>query len=442
MAANRLWNVSLRVAGGVARRAPAAASYALRMGREATAATADGMPAGYTVQVIDTDAEFDALEVQWLDLETRAHSRGPFVSWHWLHGWWREIGHPVGYDLRIITVRHCGRLVGVGPYYLDEDRFGAKLLRSLGDTLVGSEYLDMVHDADHADAVAEAISVALQSGAGVDAIMLYDLDGGSPVVQRLCQRTAGLVGLELEGHELMPCVRIAGDYEAYSKTLSSNMRYNLRRKQRKLAQVFPEYRFRVVDAVDDLPHSLTALFRLHRRRWATKGKPGNFSRPEVQAFHRRVAPALLTSGVLRLYLLEMSPGTIGAVLYCLRRGDREFYLQAGMDPEYGSVAAGFCLMKLVIERCANEGIVEFDMLRGTESYKRHWANAEHTTVRVSCARATPKGLLWAGRRRLREQLVKIVKDEVPAELLESFRGWQERLGQPDDTADAASTSAP
>ncbi len=437
---DRVWRVSLRLAGGVARRTPAAAAYAARMAKDARGGSEVQIPAGYSVAVVTDDAGLRALEPKWRELESRTRSYGPFSSWTWLGGWWAEIGRSVGYTPQIFTIFQGDTLVGVAPFYLDEDRFGAHLLRNLGDTLVGSEYLDVIHDPVHVQAVADALLASLRDLGNVDAIMLYDLDGSSAVVQRLTHSHAGLIALELEGHERMPCVRLEGGYENYRSQLSKNMRYNLKRKEKKLTKVHPEWRFRVIEDPSEVQDALSELFRLHRLRWASKGKPGNFSRAEVQAFHRRVAPQLLREGVLRLYVLEVAPNEVAAMLYCLRHHDREFYLQAGLDPAYQKIAAGFCLMKLVIERAAADGVLEFDMLRGTESYKRHWTNAEHTTMRVSCARPTSKGVLWATRRRLREQLVRIVKAEVPDTMLEDFRTWQTKLGQPESPA--APTNAP
>jgi CelD/BcsL family acetyltransferase involved in cellulose biosynthesis len=130
--------------------------------------------------------------------------------------------------------------------------------------------------------------------------------------------------------------------------------------------------------------------------------------------------------VLRLYSLDLGDDLVAATIYCLRLGGREFYLQAGMDPSHVDLSPGFCLMKEIIEHCADDGVREFDMLRGEESYKAHWARSEYRTMCVRFARPTARGLLFATREKCKREMVHMIKRRMPPDLVEEMRGFRAR----------------
>jgi CelD/BcsL family acetyltransferase involved in cellulose biosynthesis len=69
------------------------------------------------VAVIRDPQAFAALEEEWDDLYRRCPRATPFQSWAWLYTWWEYYGE--GYELRLITVRHEGLLVGIIPLMLE-----------------------------------------------------------------------------------------------------------------------------------------------------------------------------------------------------------------------------------------------------------------------------------------------------------------------------------
>lgn len=417
---------SLDVAAEIVRRAPAAGLYVARLVGEAMASATSYQRPGLVSEVVRDDATFAALELEWRALHNAAGARSPFTTWIWLYGWWMEIGRPAGYELRLHTVRLDGRLIGLGAFYVVEESLGTRVLRNLGDTLVGSEYLDVLCEPEHADLAVRAVTCAIASAEDIDAGRLHDMDETSPFLAAIRSGHAGILGVTCTLDERLPYLDLGGSFAAYSQQLSSNMRYNLKRKDKKLQKAWPEARVVLVEREEELPDNLELLFRLHARRWQSKGQTGNFVRRDVRAFHRRVGPKLLETKRLRIYRLELEPGRAAAMLYCLRAGQREFYLQAGMDPAFEDVSAGFCLMKQVIERCADEGMLEFDMLRGTEGYKSHWASFEHHTRAIRFAKKTAKGALWASQETLRDELKGIVERSMPVELLAEIRGYRNR----------------
>lgn len=399
----------LGMARALALKAPDTGRFLVELGA-GWARPASLPPGGLVVEQISDDRGFAGLEDAWPAL--CRDSGNAFASWPWLFSWWMEIGRPAGHrlDLRVVRAAGSGALLGVAPMYVAAGT--PAVLRMLGDAWVGSEDLDVLALPEHRAAVAEAALASIRQDPTIDAVELIDLAPSSPLVLA----TSGLLAPETGPMNELPYLPLGGSYERYLATLSGNMRSNLRRKDRRLEKAYPKARLVLVEAERDLPEALETLFRLHTRRWTARGQSGNFARPDVRAFHRRAAPKLLRAGVLRLYALELQPGQVAATLYCLRQGRREQYLQGGMDPNHQDISVGFCLMGRVIKRAADEGVEEFDMLRGTEGYKAHWATELRTTRRLSFARPTPRGVAWAALRRVAHDVRSTAKEALGQEL--------------------------
>ncbi|MCC7386733.1 MAG: GNAT family N-acetyltransferase [Deltaproteobacteria bacterium] len=437
MTLDQVVRTSLGLAGDVVRRTPEAGRYLARMAVEATR-RAEPPSAPIEVRRISDDTAFAGLKDEWDGLHRAAGARSPFNCFAWTYGWWMEIGRPRGHELFILTARRGERLIGLGAFYLAVERLGVRVLRNLGDALVGSEYLDVLMEPSLAPAVASAIIAAIGGASEIDAGELIDLDADSAFLREIQPHHPGLLALEHAVDERLPYLELGGSFAAYAQTLSSNMRYNLKRKDKKLDKAYPGAQLVEIRSEAELPDALEVLFRLHAKRWQSKGQSGNFPR-EVRAFHRRVAPDLLARGRLRLYQLRLDDSQIAATLYCLREGKRELYLQGGMDPATEDVSAGFCLMKRVIERCADEGLAEFDLLRGTEGYKSHWASVERSTSVLRFARPTTRGSLWAAGQKLGVELRALAGRHLPEDLLARLRAMRKPAAGAQD-ADA-STSA-
>jgi CelD/BcsL family acetyltransferase involved in cellulose biosynthesis len=397
--AGRLSDYSARAAAVATERWPAwrAAWTAGARGLVAARRPVEGRLA---VDRVDDARGLAELREPWDRLLTATGCRSPFRSWAWLEAWWSALGEGRRGALSTYVARdEAGRVAGILPAYR-ADAFGARVLRLLGDAVVGSEYLDALVEPSVPHAC-DALLAAAAADPELDGFELLDLDPDGALAAawrdgRLAER--GLAPGGLEHWQILPHVRLHGSWAALSQTMSSSQRYALGRKARRLAERHPRARLVVVADEAELPDALEGLFRLHAMRWRSRGQEGNFVDADTRAFHRRVAPRLLRAGVLRLYRLELEPGVAAATLYGLRFGRCEHYLQAGFDPAHEDVSVGVCLLRAVVEGAADAGLDEFDLLRGTEPYKAHWANGERHTLRARAARRTPRGLAWLAAR--------------------------------------------
>jgi CelD/BcsL family acetyltransferase involved in cellulose biosynthesis len=184
-------------------------------------------------------------------------------------------------------------------------------------------------------------------------------------------------------------------YEAYLKTLSKSLRYDVKRMDK---EVFSTGRACVQEiGPDDLNQGLTWLFEAHRKRWRKRGLPGAFF-GKTERFHREWAAQASRNGWLWLSVLMLDAQPIGAI-YAMTLGKTCFYYQAGFDPANSSISPGTLLVAHTVRRAIEHGKSQFDFLRGDEPYKRRWkpqhvrTNLRMMTAKTALGRA---GLFWNG----------------------------------------------
>ena len=209
------------------------------------------------------------------------------------------------------------------------------------------------------------------------------------LAERLASREvlpASLAARELLS-EPSPVLGIHGmSWDEFLASKSSNFRQQVRRRERKLVKDH-KLSFRLADDPERLDADLELLFRLHEERWGARGSGA--LRERRSAFHREFAHVALERGWLRLWLLELG-GHHAAAWYGLRFAGRELYYQAGRDPALEKLAVGFVLLAHTVREAMNDGMREYDFLRGGEGYKDRFTT-DDTQVRTFAVGRGPLG---------------------------------------------------
>src|SRR5438270_1048266 len=152
---------------------------------------------------------------------------------------------------------------------------------------------------------------------------------------------AGALGVTPLRAESSPRLRTdARTWDDYLATKSSNLRGQLRTKERRLARGH-RLEYRLADDVDRLEADMSILFRLHDRRWGERESVAFSGRRE--AFHREFARVALERGWLRLWFLELD-GRPVAAWHGFRYAGAEWFYQSGRDPEWERASVGLVLL--------------------------------------------------------------------------------------------------
>lgn len=370
------------------------------------------------VETVTDPAGFAALREEWTELLEASAADCLFLTWEWLHTWWRHLGG--GRRPALLTARRGGRLAALAPLSQPAGSWGQVApgsLRALGIGRVGSDYLDLIVRAGDEEAAVEALAGHLAGRRAV--VELRQVPRAASAAGALAERLRrrGWRSIEQLTH-VCPWVEPAGgSWEGYLAGLGSSHRANFRRRLRRLHRDF-EVRFERVDSKTGLDAAFGALVALHHLRWRDRGGSDAFDDPAVVGFHRELTRVALDRGWLRLHVLRLD-GRPAAALYGFLYRGRFLYYQSGFDPAFSEWAVGLVTMGLAIRSAIADGAAEIDLLHGGEAYKFLWADRTRELVRLELYPPSPSGLVRLGLRRG----VRRAKDRL--------RGW---LGIPGPAA--------
>jgi CelD/BcsL family acetyltransferase involved in cellulose biosynthesis len=348
-----------------------------------------------SVEAIHADSEFLALKDEWGQLQCDSDASSLFLSWEWLHSWWKELA--ADRELAMLAVR-CGReLIAVAPFCRRPVRFGnvpvIPMVEFLGSGAVGSDYLDIIVRRGWERQARAAVASHLRR---TRPILRW-----TNVARNTCSAASVATVLGGEGWSvreattnLCPYISLAGrSWEDYMASLGAEHRYNFHRKWRRLNREY-SVRFDQASTAAECRESIELTMALHRTRWRERGGSEAFNTPELVAFHRSFVQLALERDWLRLYLLRLN-GRPAASLYGFLYGRKFYFYQSGFDPAFDKYSVGMISMGLGIQRSFEEGAVEYDLLHGAEAYKCHWARESREIGRVELY--PPGGWGWLSR---------------------------------------------
>jgi CelD/BcsL family acetyltransferase involved in cellulose biosynthesis len=326
---------------------------------------------GFRVRILGREA-LDSLREPWTALWRKLPAATPFNSWEWAAAWLATLGK--GVDARFVLLESGTTLRGILPL-ADARRTGLpfvapRTLRFCGVDAAYPDQLEPVVDpADLALFLDLALAAIFREGGLPSTLSLPMVAADSPTHAAL----AALANVRAQGREVSvaPYLPVAGTFEEFLGTLSSNERYKIRSRSKKLLTgKGVEY-----GPVPDLSpvQALQLLRTLHAKRSEQKGIESTFDTDAVQDFHAEL---------LRMFPREQ------VVFRCLRKDDevfamfygfvvagRMFYFQLGYDPKWSDSSPGLVLLSQTIRETFGLGCREYNFLQGNEPFKSTWTKA-------------------------------------------------------------------
>lgn len=337
-----------------------------------------------TVEKIEDTEKLASLRTEWSELLSDSEADNLFLTWEWLHAWWRHLG--ARYKLHILAVRRGSQLMAIAPFAVKPAQ--ARLLlpfRSvafMGMRTVGTDYPDIIIRRGDEDTVLDALADYLS-----DHRLMFELrriKTGLTTTARLVER------LETRGWhvassvtERCPYIRLEGHtWESYLSSLGASHRQNVRRCLRRINRDFTSDLVRV--RTDEERRECLKVFELlHHKRWDTRQGSDMKNDAAYMAFHEEFSRLALHNGWLRLFVLRLD-GRPAASIYGFRYRDDFYFYQSGFDPEFSRYSVGLVTMALSIRSAMDEGVHKYDMLHGTECYKYLWADEQQDLLLLQC----------------------------------------------------------
>lgn len=181
--------------------------------------------------------------------------------------------------------------------------------------------------------------------------------------------------------DVAPLMELPGSYDQYLAALPGRQRHEIRRKERRLREAFPDVR--VTDATPlSMERDLEAFFELHR---ASPGAKGGFLDEDMERFFRGLAEELGADGTFRLAFLEAGSRRLAAAVGFRDRDVFRLYNSA-FDRDAGRVAPGMVLTAELVRSAILEGCRAFDFLSGDLGYKYRFGARRRPLERLTLRR--------------------------------------------------------
>ena len=221
-----------------------------------------------------------------------------------------------------------------------------------------------------------------------DEILLTQLTDASPNFE-FVQRETKRKGYDVAAEKLIACpyIEIRGDFETYYGGLRQNLKHDVARKSRRLAEQGLEPDFEAITRVDD--NALMELRELNRKRFEATGHRSFFLRDDRFAFLRELAVVFTERQRWLLFLFRVK-GRLVAYHLCFAYTDAVYDWNTSYDLDYSLYSLGKILLKPVLEYCFEKGHKVFDFMAGDEDYKLKWTEKMRTNYQIAVRRRNLK----------------------------------------------------
>lgn len=389
--------------------------------------TADGQVSNLTVSTIESYATLEPMIGQWDKLLLASSANNIFLTAEWLTAWWESYGAGKQLEIVLVTDEH-GQLVGLAPFCISRRRWlGPLYVKELGFLGTGaacSDYLDVIVARCQDTAVLGNILLYTRDVLDWDILMLSDIPEASGTVVRCICTGLGFDWTEVRPGATCLYVPLPQDWDSYLASLAKDFRKEIAYYRRRLEREFA-VEFRVAETKEEALRMLEALVGLHKRWWATRGMQGNMGDSILASFHREMIGRYFDRGWFQLHALTVDGRTIG-VLYGFKYAGKFYYYNSGLDPDYASHSPGTVLIGHCIKAAIEEGLFEFDFIRGTSPYKYRWGCVARRSLQLRAYRSALPGRLrrctdvlgsffrWTGRRIMSKGVTLDAAPEGPA----------------------------
>ncbi len=350
-------------------------------------------PEEIEIRVCQDPDQLPALQGAWANLLADAVRPMVFLSWDWIIRWWQRFGQD--YELCLILAYHGAWLVGVLPLMVVKRKkriFHWRVLTMVAADY-GADHLDILVRRGYEHVAPEVImNPVLSNPIDADLINLPSLDADG-----LCASAAKTISIswDVEQGEVCPYIGLGESWEEYCQLgLNKRMERKLSSSMRRvISDSSGTVRVWQVKNERERVLALESLFELHRQKWSERGEKSIFEDFRLRDFHHEMSQKLLRCGCLRMFVLSVGKAVV-AVEYDIRCRDVNYSFQKSFSSEWSEYGPGYLLTQYAIRHSIEEGMTEFDLLRGDEPYKKYWATSERYDLNFYLPVTTWGRVVW------------------------------------------------
>ena len=347
-----------------------------------------------SIEEVNDIETFSSLREQWNALLQKSGDNNVFLTWEWLFIWWRHFGD--NKKLRILLIKEQSNIIGIVPL----------MQWKYTKCFININVLENIcaQECDYSGAILteradESIAILLGhlrkiTSDGKTVVRMWHIPERSDFLKVLHEKHPSFndsLVLNERLSDQCPYIDLPATWEEYFQSLGKRTREHLRRMAKLLEKDFT-IEFKKYTGDDDLRSILETLFYLHQKRWQAKNIDSKFQTPQARGFYIDLSEAFHQKGWLNLSFVNINSTTVS-----IEWGfdyDRTYWsMTFSFDLDYSRYSVGRIHSMYLIQDAINNGQRKFDMLKGTEEYKSHYAKNKASNMLITLSRNSLKGKL-------------------------------------------------
>ena len=331
----------------------------------------------FSSRIVNHINEIESIAGEWDRLVLQSEFIDIFLTAGFTRAWWKAYGE--GKTLCLYVVEdEDGKLRLIAPFYSEDTT--PRMLRLVGD--FRADYGNIVFTKGDLQSLEYFFSILWEKK---DWEMLYirKVPGHSALLSHFkmaCDQESNFKD------KLFSWLAI-GNYFVYRKWHQEHPRINHEslqnfagllgrysyKRQISWFKKMGEIKYRTYSSRKEVKYYLPKFFELHIKNWEAKEQKSLFLLKQNRNFYEYLVEELEPYQAIRLDLLTLNEKIIGAH-FGFTWDRRLYYYKPCYDPSLANHRPGKILLAYMISHAIEEGIEEFDLLKGTEPYKENYAS--------------------------------------------------------------------
>lgn len=362
------------------------------------------------VRLVTSLRDFDALAPIWGEVTQAGGQTSPFLHHDWFACCWRTAGP--NRPREVWVLEDAAGPMALIPLVRWRARVRGLPVRMLG--FLGSPDTPFADFpvAGGLDDVIGAFLEALAARRDWDVLSLPKLPADSPTLEALQAALPGRLPWRVDEPVHCPYLTIAGSWEEFFRHKTQRFRKTCRNLENRLARSAPvtveEHR-----EVDPDGPIFEEVMEVSRQSWKGARGVAMATMQGMPRFFRELTQRASANGWLHLWILRLD-GRAAATEYQIGDNGSIHALRADFDPALGDLSPGACLnLRIIRTLFERQGIQEYDMGPGANTYKLRWATGTHEMLALEIHAPTPYGRLL---------------HRIETRLIPLARRWRARVG--------------
>ncbi len=318
-----------------------------------------------TITHLTTNTDFDNLNQEWDQLLKQSPVDDAFLTWEWMHTWWKHFGYL--YKLNLLIVRDDDQLVGIAPLMMETQRvlgFKIRVIRTIG---IPSPDISGIIYKNNRSEVLKIVAGWLVEHHKLWNVLL--IDGVPPEGMDFDIWSGEFPQKEYSSlltNTTHYYISINKGWASYRSGLSKNLRNDI---ERKIRHINKEKGFRYCHRFgrEITVQDMESIFLINN-----KSRHNYLYRGQVeQDFHKELAQLMAKLSWSDIYFLFFDDIPIAFYYGFFYNRTFEFW-RSGFDNAYYKYSPGKILLYLLIQDGFEHGLQFIDFLDGDEEYKTQW----------------------------------------------------------------------